>query len=116
MRFFLNFGIGSYAILRRMNTATFFEKRGKPFWVIAGVVLVIVLGIIDYISGYEINLSLFYLIPIFLVVWYTDGRMGLVLAFASTVAWFVADFFAGLTYSHSSIYFWNAIQCHLVSG
>ena len=70
-----------------MNAATFFEKRRKPFWVIAGVVLVIILGIIDYISGYELNISLFYLIPIFMVVWYTDGQMGLVFSFASTVAW-----------------------------
>ena len=74
-----------------MNAVTFFEKRGKPFWVSVAVALVLVLGTIDYKSGYEISLSLFYLIPIFLVVWYTDGRMGLVLAFASTIAWFIAD-------------------------
>jgi diguanylate cyclase (GGDEF)-like protein len=92
-----------------MNATAFFEKRGKPFWVISGVVLVLILGVIDYESGYEINLSLFYLVPIFLVVWYTDGRMGLVLAFASTIAWFMADYSAGLTYSGPSIYLWNAI-------
>ena len=92
-----------------MNAVTFFEKRGKPFWVSVAVALVLVLGIIDYESGFEINLSLFYLIPIFLVVWYTDGRMGLVLSFASTIAWFIADYSAGLTYSRPSIYLWNAI-------
>jgi diguanylate cyclase (GGDEF)-like protein len=92
-----------------MNAVTFFEKRGKPFWVSVAVALVLVLGTIDYKSGYEISLSLFYLIPIFLVVWYTDGRMGLVLAFASTIAWFIADYFAGLKYSNPSIYLWNAI-------
>jgi len=92
-----------------MNAATFLEKRGKAFWVITGVALVLVLGVIDYRSGYEINLSLFYLFPIFLAVWYTDGRMGLVLSFASTIAWFVADYSAGLTYTHPSFYLWNAI-------
>jgi diguanylate cyclase (GGDEF)-like protein len=92
-----------------MNAATFFEKRGKPFWVSLAVALVLVLGVIDYKSGYEISLSLFYLIPIFLVVWYTDGRMGLVLACASTIAWFIADYSAGLKYSLPSIYLWNAI-------
>jgi diguanylate cyclase (GGDEF)-like protein len=92
-----------------MNAATFFENRGKPFWVSVAVALVLILGVIDYKSGYEISLSLFYLIPIFLVVWYTDGRMGLVLAFASTIAWFIADYSAGLKYSLPSIYLWNAI-------
>jgi diguanylate cyclase (GGDEF)-like protein len=90
-----------------MNAALFFEKRSKAFWVILGVALVITIGIIDYISGFEVSVSLFYLLPIFLVVWYTDGQMGLVLSFASAIAWFIADFSAGLTYTHPSIYLWN---------
>jgi diguanylate cyclase (GGDEF)-like protein len=92
-----------------MNTAAFFEKRAKSFWVISGVVFVIILGIIDFTSGYEISVSLFYLFPILMVAWYTDGQMGLLLAFASTIAWFVADFFAGLNYSNPSIFVWNAV-------
>jgi diguanylate cyclase (GGDEF)-like protein len=92
-----------------MNAAAFFERRTKPFWVIAGVVLVILLGIIDYFSGYELNLSLFYLIPIFIVVWYTDGRMGLVLSFASTGVAFLANYFAGQTYSNPTILVSNTL-------
>jgi len=92
-----------------MSAATFFEKRGKPFWVSAGVVLVIVLGIIDYVSGIELNIALFYLIPIFMAVWYIDGEMGLVFSFASTIAGFIANYSAGLTYSSLSIYVWNTV-------
>ena len=92
-----------------MSAAAFFEKRSKPFWVIAGVVLVIILGIIDYLTGYELNLSLFYLIPIFIVVWYTDGQMGLLFSFASTVVGFLANYFAGQTYSNPSIFVWNTV-------
>ncbi len=98
-----------YAILWAMNAAAFFEKRSRSFWVIAGVVCVIILGIIDYVSGVEINISPFYLLPIFMVVWYTNGQMGLVLSFASTIAWFIADYSAGLRYSNPSIYVWNAL-------
>ena len=92
-----------------MNAATFLEKRGKSFWVIAGAVLVIILGIIDYISGYELNISLFYLIPILLVVWYTDGQMGLLYSFASTVVGFIANFSAGQPYSNPAITVWNTV-------
>jgi diguanylate cyclase (GGDEF)-like protein len=92
-----------------MNAATFFEKRRKPFWVIVGVALVIILGIIDYISGYELNLSLFYLIPIFIVAWFTDGQKGLVFSFASTVVGFLANYLSGQTYSNPSIFVWNAV-------
>ncbi len=92
-----------------MSAVTFLEKRSKPFWVIAGAVLVIILGIIDYATGYELTISLFYLIPIFIVIWYTDGQMGLLFAFASTVVGLIANFSAGLTYSSLSIYVWNTV-------
>jgi len=92
-----------------MNAAAFFERRTKPFWVIVGVVLVILLGIIDYFSGYELDISLFYLIPIFIVVWYTDGRMGLVFSFASTGVAFLANYFAGQTYSNPTILVSNTL-------
>jgi diguanylate cyclase (GGDEF)-like protein len=92
-----------------MNVASFFEKQRKPFWVILAVAFVIVLGIMDFLTSYEITFSLFYLIPIFMVAWYTDGRMGLVLSSASAISWFIADFTSGLVYSDPSIYVWNAI-------
>jgi diguanylate cyclase (GGDEF)-like protein len=92
-----------------MSAATFFEKRGKPFWISLGVALVIILGIIDYRSGTELNISLFYLIPILLVVWYTDGQMGLVFSIASTLVGFIAKYSAGHTYSNPTIYVWNTV-------
>lgn len=102
-------GLIPYAILRGMSVAAFFERRSKPFWVTVGIVLVIILGIIDYFTGYDLNLSLFYLIPIFIVVWYTGGRMGLVFSFASTVVGFLANYLSGLTYSNPSIFVWNTV-------
>lgn len=92
-----------------MDATSFFEKRSKPFWVSTGLAFVIILGIIDYFTGYEVSFSLFYLIPIFTVVWFTDGRMGLLLSSASAVVWFIADYSAGLSYSHPSVYIWNTI-------
>jgi diguanylate cyclase (GGDEF)-like protein len=92
-----------------MDATSFFEKRSKPFWVGTGFAFVIILGIIDYFTGYEVSFSLFYLIPIFTVVWFTNGRMGLLLSSASAVVWLIADYSAGLSYSHPSVYIWNTI-------
>jgi diguanylate cyclase (GGDEF)-like protein len=92
-----------------MDAVSFFEKRSKPFWVSGGFAFVIILGIIDYFTGYEVSFSLFYLIPIFTVVWFTNGRMGLLLSSASALVWFIADYSAGLSYSHPSVYIWNTI-------
>ena len=92
-----------------MNASIFFAKRSRIYWITAGLAFIIVLGVIDYLSGYEVSLSLFYLIPIFGVVWFVDGRMGLAFSFASTMAWFFADYVAGLSYTHPSIYIWNSV-------
>jgi diguanylate cyclase (GGDEF)-like protein len=91
-----------------MSVASFLEKRSKSFWIITGLAFIIILGAIDFRTGYEVSFSLFYLIPIFLAVWFTNGWAGLGFSFASTITWFVADYSAGMSYSHPSIYLWNA--------
>ena len=40
------------------------------FWVVAGIVCIAAIGVIDYLTGYEIAFSLFYLFPIALLTWY----------------------------------------------
>ncbi len=92
-----------------MSVAAFFERRSKLFWAIVGIVLVIILGVIDYFSGIELNLSLFYLIPIFIVVWFSGGQMGLVFSIASTLVGFLANYFAGQTYSNPTIFVSNMV-------
>jgi diguanylate cyclase (GGDEF)-like protein len=92
-----------------MEIAAFIEKRSKVFWVSTGTVLVLILGIIDFQTGFEISISFFYLIPIFLVVWFTNVRVGLILSAISALTWFIADYSAGLSYSHPTIYVWNTL-------
>jgi len=48
------------------------EARSPLFWTITSVALIGVTGIIDYLTGTEISLSLFYLIPISLSAWYAN--------------------------------------------
>ena len=85
-----------YAILRVMNTILFFEKRSNLFWGIVGVASVILLGIIDYLTGYELSFSLFYLAPISLIAWFKGRRFGLVISAISAIAWFLADYLSGI--------------------
>ena len=88
---------------------SFLEKQGRLFWGLVGGILVILLGFVDYRTGTELNLALFYLVPICLVTWFAGGRLGLAISAASAVAWFIADVSGGLTYSHPSIYVWNTL-------
>ena len=92
-----------------MNMTLFFEKRSNLFWGSMGVLSVIVLGIIDYLTGYELSFSLFYLAPISLIAWYKSKRYGLVISAVSAIVWFLADFLSGSRYSIPSLYVWNTL-------
>ena len=92
-----------------MNLISFFEKRSKLFWAIVGLLLVVLLGLINYVTGYELSFSLFYLAPISLIAWFGGKRLGLVISAASAIAWFSADFFSGDRYSNPSLFVLNTL-------
>ncbi len=52
-----------------VNVIIRLEQRGAFFWVVAGLVLVIGVGIVDLFTGYELAFSLFYFLPVSLVAW-----------------------------------------------
>jgi len=92
-----------------MNFRAKLQKRGKFFWAIAGFVLIGGVGILDLLTGYELAFSLFYLIPISIVAWYTSLRLGIVASVVSAGVWFMADVLAGSLYSTPFIYTWNTL-------
>jgi hypothetical protein len=49
--------------------------------------LVLLIGYLDYITGYVISLFVFYSVPIVIAVWYGDRRCGILIALfsASTI-------------------------------
>ncbi|HEY5219034.1 MAG TPA: GGDEF domain-containing protein [Gemmatimonadaceae bacterium] len=85
------------------------DGRSKAFWTVTGVLLVAALGFIDYATGYELSFSLFYLIPITLVAWYSGSRLGFVISMLSAVAWMTADIASGHVYSVAGMYVWNML-------
>ena len=88
---------------------SFLEKRSKLFWGAVGFILVVFLGIVDYQTGVELSITLFYLIPIFLLAWFADENLGLVISAASAITWFLADYANSLIYSNIMIYVWNTL-------
>jgi diguanylate cyclase (GGDEF)-like protein len=66
--------------------------------------------LVDWKTGAEVGLSLFYLVPVALVSWRTGLLAGLVFAALAGGAWFLADAMAVHPYTHASwIPVWNAL-------
>ena len=86
--------------LRRLSHWILY-RRGAL--VAACLLLVAVVGYIDYVTGYERPLLLFYLLPISLAVWFGSLLFGLSVAVIAIVAWMWSDLAAGIP----ALGFWN---------
>ena len=65
-------------------------------------------GMVDYFTGYELSVLIFYLLPVSLAVWFVNRRFAMAISFISVGIWIAADVGAGATYPNKIILAWNA--------
>ncbi len=92
-----------------MNVLARLEKLNKVWVVLVGFALIGAIGLIDYLIGYEVGFSIFYVFPISMVTWLTRRRFGLVASLASALVWLAADIATRDSYLHPLIPVWNTI-------
>lgn len=80
-----------------------------PRWAVLllGALLVAMLATVDFLIGYEISFSIFYLLPVLVVTWRAGSSWGIAFALASAVIWGLMDWVAGARYSSVWIPVWN---------
>ena len=81
----------------------------KPWLVFLNILLVLLLGIIDTLTGQETSFSVFYMLPIYLVTWYVGRLPGVVVSIISALTWLAADYISGHTTSYPLIPLWNML-------
>ena len=73
----------------------------------AGAVMLLALGWLDYVTGYELGVFVFYSVPVALVSWHVGRGPGILFSFFSALAWLLADMYAGQHYSRPFFLYWN---------
>jgi diguanylate cyclase (GGDEF)-like protein len=86
----------------------YFNKQSKLFLITLGLLLVLFIGVLNFLTGTEISRVTFYLLPISLVTWFVGRWTGILLSGASAITWFIADSTGGAIYQHYLIPYWNA--------
>jgi signal transduction histidine kinase len=82
----------------------------KP-WIAAltGVVLLLLVGYIDWLTGPELAFAQFYLLPVSVCAWYIGKRSGYMMAIASCIVWLYVDALTA-AHPHDSLYWlWNGL-------
>ena len=73
--------------------------------------LLVFVALVDYMAGAELKISIFYLLPISLMIWFVNRRIGVIFAILSSTLEVMTDLMVGHPYSHPIIVFWNgAVQ------
>jgi signal transduction histidine kinase len=85
----------------------YLTRQSKRFLIASGLVLLLFVGVSDYITGTELDMSIFYLVPICLAVWFVNTSAGVFLSIASAATGLAADLISGHTYLHPMIIYWN---------
>ena len=89
-----------------VRTGEYFMQRPKSWVLVAGILMILVIGELDLLTGPDISLSLFYLLPITFVTWRAGKTAGFALSFLSVCVWVFAD--ATEISSLAAIGYWNA--------
>jgi len=73
------------------------------------LVLILLAGYLDYLTGFELSFSLFYLIPVAATAWFASRRSAMIMALVSALVWAVSNRLAGEVYSHPLVAIWNSM-------
>lgn len=85
----------------------YIARQSKPFILTIAFVLVIVIGIIDYVTGSDLSVLTLYLVPISLGTWFVGTGAGFFLSIFSAIVWARADMIFSRASAHFLIPYWN---------
>jgi len=92
-----------------MKISERFEQASHGAIVCLAAGMMLIIGLVDFLTGWELAFSIFYLVPVAIVIWYGSVRAGYVIVIVSAAIWHAADTLSGHTYSHHAIPYWNAV-------
>ena len=91
------------------NTPAAAKPGGRQGLYVAGCLLLLgLLGFLDYVTGYELSFFVFYSVPVGIAAWYVGRWPAIGVALGATSTWLLADYFGGVKYSAPFFYYWNS--------
>jgi light-regulated signal transduction histidine kinase (bacteriophytochrome) len=97
-----------------MSIDTYLNKKSKTSLMSVGMTLVLAVGVLDYITGSEIRIDVFYLLPISFVVWYADNKAGIIISTLSCISIYISDHFSDPVYHMRFIDMWNLFMIYIL--
>jgi signal transduction histidine kinase len=87
-----------------------FRGHSRSFIIVPGLLLVIIIGIFDYLSGPEFSSLIAYFIPIIFVTRFAGRTAGVILSVTSATTWIIAEILYNPDYIFFPVHFWNLLE------
>lgn len=67
--------------------------RSRPWWFscLPPLIITLLMGWVDCVTGWELSLFIFYAVPIMFAVWWCGSHIGLLVSFVAGVVWWAAN-------------------------
>jgi signal transduction histidine kinase len=84
-------------------------QQSRKLSICVALLVVLVVGVADYFSGYQIYWSIFYLVAVSFALWNVGVLFALLVSALSIASWLVGDWAAGVVYPNRFVPVWNAL-------
>lgn len=93
-----------------MNARDNLGNLPRPLVITLGAIILVMVGVIDYLTGPNLSLSIFYLIPVLLVSWYAGRVPGIAISFACALTWLIAGLLEKTYCEYPVVLYWNDLM------
>lgn len=93
------------SVVRRF--LSYLERQSPLFLWLAILVFTLGLGIIDYETGPDLSVSLFYVFPVATASWALGNSEGMFVSFTCAAIWAVTNLRTDQRFTHPFVYLWN---------
>ena len=95
--------------IRIYRLLTSLEAIPKGWLTVVAIGIIFILGITDYVTGFELSFSFFYLIPVTMVAWVISRNTGLAFSVLAASVWLTSNLLSGQEFSSLFIGVWNTM-------
>ncbi len=93
-----------------MNVTSYKEDTSRITLLLTTIACTLLMGYIDYVTGFELRIDVFYLMPISVIVWYRGSRAGLAMSAMSAVLIFLSDRLSRPDHAVHIVDVWNILM------
>lgn len=98
-----------FSEIRVYRLLTSLELLSKGSLISIAIGIVFILGILDFLTGFELSFSFFYLIPVTMIAWTCGRNPGLTFSVLSATVWLISNLLSGVEFPNSFIGVWNTL-------